>query len=185
MRTLLRRVSLMMLAATLGTMGTMFVVSAANALALPTSTIRASTLRACDGNNCTADSPQVASGRSVTSFCTLGASDLVYTGSVDRRGGYLLRADLRDRTQFTPCNGNPEFGMVVVSATTLRACAATNCRSFGNIPQNAPAAGFCKSPGGGNFVLAYVPPIAGSSAGNKGGFLPRSALAGNLPFATC
>ncbi|MEJ3748087.1 hypothetical protein WEI85_32975 [Actinomycetes bacterium KLBMP 9797] len=182
MRNLLKYALLLAVAATLGTMGAVFVAAPASAFALPTTTIRASTLRACDGSACTADTPDVASGRNVTSFCTLGASDLVYTGSVDRRGGFIPRANLADRTQFTVCNSNPEFGVVTVTASTLRSCASSTCRSFGAIPQNVGAAAFCNRS---TFVLIYVPPIAGSSAGNKGGFYPRSALAGNLPFASC
>jgi hypothetical protein len=186
MRNLFRQALMIAVAATLGALGTVFVASAAHAFPINTIIEVASTLRACDSNNtatCPRDtSSQVPANIAVTSFCSLGTFDLLYTGPGDRRAGFVPRANLDDTGQFTPCNSNPEFGIVVNTASTLRSCAGTGCQSFGNIPQNAAGGAFCRRS---TFVLVYIGPLAGSSAGNRGGFLPASALSGNIPTAFC
>jgi hypothetical protein len=178
----MKKLLMVAVAATLGIWGTLFVASAASAVTLPTTTNQASTLRACLGSTCPTATPPVASGRSVTSYCIRGTFDLVYAGPLDGRGGFLQHTHLRDGGQSTQCNDNAINGFVTNTATTLRSCGSTDCLNFGNIPVQAAGAAFCILD---DFVLVYVAPLAANPNGDRAGFLPRSALSGNLPTASC
>lgn len=183
MRTPLRSRSLLAVAAAIGAVCAVLVASAAAASPVSARTTKATTLRACDGSSCRADTTkQVPSATVVTSFCTLGRSDLVATGSADRRGGFLLRADIGNPAQSARCDSNAEFGVVTNRATTVRFCRTTGaCTPFANLPQNTPAAAFCRI---NSLVLLYVLPLGGGG-GNVGGFVPLADLSGNVPTRAC
>lgn len=183
MNNLLQRLVRTVAVVALGTAGTVLVPPSAHAVTIDNTVSRTTSLRGCSGTGCPADVRTVRAGLEVVDFCAIGTSDLIYTGPLDGRGGFVPRADLADTSQRGDCRSSG-IGGTTNSRFTLRACASNNCTSFGAVNSADPVGGFCTLTGdivnGSNlWVLVYA-----NSAG-RGGFAPASALSGIGRLSSC
>lgn len=170
----LRRSMFALVALAMAVAAALFVAQPASARTIFNTVDNNTPLRGCPGAGCSAVGNLVAGGSRVVDFCKIGVSDLIYTGTVDGRGGFVSRGALFVESQPDDCDEVGQAG-VTNRSVTLRACASNNCSAMGTATSNATAGLFCSLVGqvienNATWVLIYA------DAANRGGFVPRVAL---------
>jgi hypothetical protein len=177
MRQSFKRAGLTVATVLLALAGVMAAAGPASAARLPTDMSQSTPVRACPfPAGCAVDAISV-QGR-VASFCFSDVFDLVYSGPVTGRGGYVGRSLLNpDNPQSCTVAGTP---VTVSFNSNLGSCSGGGCVNFGAVNAGDQANAFCHlPPGDATRFLVYM------RGTTRAGFLPRSAFRNPPVVSSC
>ena len=178
MRTSFRHAGYVVATVLLGLVGMVVMTGTAAAEEQPNAllpTISDTFLRPCPSPCGIQDAVGVKADTNVHTYCRQGDYNVMYSGPLTGRGGFVLRLRLDfPNLQQQSCTSAGAFASVIASST-LRSCSGP-CVDFGAVAAGSTTGVFCQlgtSPN--RWFLLYVDQI------NRAGFLPESALNTPLP----